>query len=84
MFYPAGENRVEGDRMDFLVWPGAGVTGIGLLVLIWCIWQVASAKRAGLQEDAMRARLQKVVIWNMAALGMSAIGLMMVIVGLFL
>lgn len=70
--------------MEYLIWPGAGVTLIGLGLLVWCILQVLKAKREGLDEAQMRARLQGIVAWNMAALGISAIGLMMVVVGIVL
>lgn len=70
--------------MDGLIWGGAAVTLLGLAGLIWCIAKVASAKRAGLADDALRARLQRVVALNLGALLVSALGLMMVIVGIFL
>lgn len=70
--------------MSFLIWPGAAVTMLGLAILMWCILQVVRARRDGLEDAAMRAKLQGIVAWNMAALGLSAIGLMMVVVGIFL
>ena len=42
------------------------------------------ARRAGLDEGAMRARLQQIVTYNLGALGVSVLGLMMVILGIFL
>lgn len=70
--------------MEVLIWIGAGLTVIGLVGLIWCIVIAARARREGLDDDAMRARLQKVVALNLAALGVSAIGLMTVVLGVFL
>lgn len=70
--------------MDMLVPAGAVITVLGLLGLIYCIIEVARAKRAGLDEDALRARLQKAVALNLGALGVSALGLMIVVVGVFL
>ncbi|WP_424976108.1 hypothetical protein [Dinoroseobacter sp. S124A] len=70
--------------MDMLVPAGAVITVLGLLGLIYCIIEVARAKRAGLDEDALRARLQKAVALNLGALAVSALGLMIVIVGVFL
>ena len=70
--------------MEVLIWIGAGLTAIGLIGLIWCIVIAARARRGGLDDDAMRARLQKVVALNLAALGVSAIGLMTVVLGVFL
>ena len=70
--------------MEALIWIGTAVTMAGLAGLIWCIVSVAKAKRAGLADDALRRRLQKVVALNLGALGLSTIGLMMVILGIFL
>ena len=70
--------------MQNLIWIGAIVTLLGLAGLIWCIFTVQKARRAGLDDDAMKARLQKVVAVNMGALFLSAIGLMMVVVGILL
>lgn len=70
--------------MEIIVWIGAALTLVGLGMLVWCIVSVARAKRAGLPEDALRARLQKVVALNLAALGVSGLGLAVVIVGIVL
>ena len=70
--------------MEALIWIGAAITLAGLAGLVWCIATVAKAKRAGLSDDALRQRLQKVVALNRGALGLSTIGLMMVIIGIFL
>lgn len=70
--------------MDILIWAGAAVSAIGLVGIIWCIVLVLKARRAGLEEDALRARLQKAVTLNMASFMVSALGLVMVVVGIFL
>jgi hypothetical protein len=70
--------------MDILVPIGAVVAFLGLLGLGWCIWLAVQAKRANLPDDEMKARLQKVVALNMAAMGLSAMGLMMVVIGIML
>ncbi|MFZ1663301.1 MAG: hypothetical protein WAT77_15215 [Paracoccaceae bacterium] len=70
--------------MEALVWIGAAITVAGLAGLIWCIVSVAKAKRSGLADDMLRQRLQKVVALNLGALGLSTIGLMMVVLGIFL
>ena len=70
--------------MAHLIWIGALVTLLGLGGLIWCIVTVRRAQKAGLDDEAMKARLQKVVAINMGALFLSAIGLMMVVVGVLL
>ncbi len=70
--------------MDWLIWTGAGVSVLGVLGLIWCVLIAMRAKKAGLSDDEMRARLKSVVILNMGALLVSALGLMMVVFGIFL
>lgn len=70
--------------MDNLIWIGAVVSLIGIAGLIWCVLIALRAKRQGLDETAMKARLQRVVAINLAALFISAIGLMMVVTGIFL
>lgn len=70
--------------MEILVWAGAVITLLGVCGLIWCVVTVLRARRAELEDAALKARLQKVVALNLGALFVSAIGLMMVIVGIFL
>ena len=70
--------------MDWLIWSGALLSVAGLAGLVWCIIRVWKAKRAKLSDADLRAEVQKVVPLNMAALFLSVIGLMMVILGIFL
>ncbi len=70
--------------IDFVIWSGAAVSLLGLIGLIWCILKVSRAKRAKLDDEAMRGVLQSVLPLNLGALFLSVIGLMMVIVGIFL
>ncbi|MDF2140090.1 hypothetical protein [Paenirhodobacter sp. CAU 1674] len=70
--------------MDYLIWAGAAVSMAGLAGIIWCILAIAKAKRAGLDDAALRARLQRVVTINLGALFTSVIGLMMVVAGVML
>ena len=70
--------------MTWLIWTGAAVSAVGLAGLVWCIAKVWRAKRRGLSDDALRAVVKSVVAPNMAALMLSTIGLMGVIVGIFL
>lgn len=69
---------------DALIWAGTCLSLLGLLGLIYCIARVSRAKRAGLDDDAMREELKRVVPLNLGALFLSVIGLMIVIVGIFL
>lgn len=68
--------------MEILILIGAVVSFVGLLGLIWSIVRVARAKRAELSDEDLRAVVQKAVPLNMAALMLSVLGLMMVIVGI--
>jgi hypothetical protein len=70
--------------MELLVWIGAAVTLAGLAGLVWCIVLVTRARSAGLDDAALKARLQKVVALNLGALLLSALGLMLVILGIIL
>ncbi len=70
--------------MEILVWIGAFVSLLGLAGLIWCIMTVWKARKAGLEDAALRAVIQKVVPVNSAALFLSVIGLMMVVLGVIL
>jgi hypothetical protein len=70
--------------MEMIVWIGAALTLAGVGLLVWCIVSVAKAKRAGLTEDALKLRLQKIVALNLAALGVSGLGLATVILGIVL
>jgi len=70
--------------MDWLIWPGATISFIGVLGLFYCIIAAARARSQKLEKDAMQARLQHLVALNMGALAVSSIGLMMVVVGILL
>ncbi|MDD8024212.1 MAG: hypothetical protein PHX82_14020 [Paracoccaceae bacterium] len=70
--------------MDYLIWTGAAVSMAGLAGIVWCILAIAKAKRAGLDDAGLRARLQRVVVINLGALFTSVIGLMMVVAGVML
>jgi len=70
--------------MTILIWIGAALTMTGLAGLAACILMAMRARREGLTGPAMQARLQRVVAWNMAALAVSFLGLMAVIIGVIL
>lgn len=66
---------------DILIWVGVALTLGGLAALMWCILTVIRARRQGLDDQAFRERLRKVTVVNMAALAISALGLMAVAFG---
>lgn len=70
--------------METLIWIGAAVSLLGLAGLVWCIITVARARRAQLPDQEMRDVVRKVLPRNLAALFLSVLGLMLVIVGIFL
>ena len=74
----------DGGGMEYLIWGGAGVTLVGLAGLIYSAVLVMRARRAGLDDAALRAAMQRALVWNMRALALSALGLMMVVVGVIL
>ncbi|WP_309666792.1 hypothetical protein [Tabrizicola sp.] len=70
--------------MQAMIWIGAAISLAGVAGLAYCILRAMRARRAGLDDTAMRAELQRVVAINMAALGVSALGLMLVVAGILL
>jgi hypothetical protein len=71
-------------NMEALVWAGALVSLAGVAGLVYCVMRALRIRRSGLPDDRMRAELQRIVVVNMAALAVSALGLMMVVLGIFL
>jgi hypothetical protein len=70
--------------MNGLILAGVALSLLGLGGILWCIVAVWRAKRAGLDDATLRARLQRVVAWNLGALFTSAIGLGLIAVGILL
>ena len=70
--------------MDGLIWSGAAVSCLGLVGLVLSIIRVNRARKAGLDDEGLRAAVQKVLPLNLGSLFLSVVGLMMVIVGIFL
>jgi hypothetical protein len=70
--------------MEILIWIGSILSILGLIGLLWCIKTVIKAKKLADSDEELRTSLQKVVPLNMASLFLSAIGLMLVILGIML
>lgn len=70
--------------MNWLIWPGAAISLLGLGGLVWCIFAVMRAKRQAASDEELRKAVQQVMPVNLGALFLSVIGLMLVIVGIFL
>ena len=60
------------------------VTLAGLAGLVLSVQRVRAARAGAADDAALRAQLQKVIPLNLAALLLSALGLMMVVMGVLL
>jgi hypothetical protein len=70
--------------MAWVIWGGAAVTLAGFAGIVWSIVAVVRARRAGLDDAALRARLNSILPVNVGALLLSILGLMLVVVGVIL
>ena len=70
--------------MNSLIILGVIVTCIGLGLLLYTISRIWRAKKQEVSDTEMKARLQAAITWNLGAMGCSAIGLMIVVVGVLL
>lgn len=70
--------------MEILVWIGAFLTTLGFLGVIWSVVLVVRARRAGLDDAGLRARLGRAIPVNVGAFMLSMMGLVLVVVGITL
>lgn len=70
--------------MDLMIWIGAAISVVGLLGLVTSAVRVLKAKRAGLDDDALRDAVKSAMVLNFGALMLSAFGLILVVVGVIL
>ena len=70
--------------MEWLVWIGAALTLLGLCGIVISILKIQKARKAGLEDDALRARLERIVPLNLGAFAGSVLGLMCVVLGVML
>ena len=59
--------------MQFVIWGGAALTILGIFGLLGCIWIVLGIKRANLPDAEARAKMQRVVVLNMAKAGIKQV-----------
>lgn len=84
----AGRKRADagrgglGDAMEIMIWIGAALALAGVAGLVWCGRLAMQARH--MADEAARAAMQRVVTLNLAAMGLSVLGLMLVVAGLFL
>ena len=67
---------------EILIWVGAGLSLLGLAGLVWCIIRVARARKTINDDEELRAAVQAVLPYNLGALFLSVLGLMIVILGI--
>ncbi len=67
--------------MDVLIWIGTAVALLGLVGIVWSGVITFQARRAGLDDAALRARLQRALPINLGALLLSVLGCLLVILG---
>lgn len=70
--------------MEILIYIGAVISVVGLVGLVVSGLRVLKAKRAGLDDDALREAVRGAMVLNFGALMLSAFGLILVIVGVIL
>lgn len=70
--------------MDWLIIIGTIVALAGLAGLLVSALKVIRARRAGLDDAALKDAVRAAMVLNMGAFALSALGLMMVVVGVIL
>lgn len=80
--YSAGGTERKGCAMEMLIWLGAALALVGIAGLVQCARLALRAK--GQSDDEARATMAQVVTLNIASMGLSILGLMLVVAGLFL
>ncbi len=70
--------------MQYLIWTGAAISVVGLAGIVLSMLRVVRARRAGLSDADLRARIAAILPLNLGALFLSVIGLMCVVVGILL
>ena len=67
-----------------MIMAGTIVAVLGLVGLIYCITKALQARRSGLEGDALIDALKTLVPVNLASFFLSAIGLMLIVLGIIL
>ena len=63
---------------------GVALTVAGLLGVLWCIRRASWLRSADIDEDAVRAHMNQLIFAHMASVGVSFMGLAVVIVAIIL
>lgn len=70
--------------MHFVIWSGAAISTAGLFGIVWSVLAVMRARRTLTDDEALRARMTRIMPVNLAAFLLSLLGLMAVAVGVML
>ena len=57
---------------------------MGIILLLYCVVRIWRAKRQTQTNEALNAQIKSVIPLNMLAMGLSGLGLMIVIIGIVL
>jgi len=67
--------------MSALLWIGAGLAGLAIAGLGWCIARAARLRRSQASPEETRAALQGLVALNLASVALGGLGLALMIAG---
>jgi len=70
--------------MGWLIIIGVFISAIGLIGLLFSIGKVLKAKRSATSDDELKQAVARAMPLNMGSFALSALGLMMVVVGVIL
>lgn len=70
--------------MGVLIWIGAMVSLLGVAGLFLCVYKGLTIRRSGADEASQQRALRQLFVINFASLGLSTIGLALVITGISL
>ncbi len=69
---------------EMMIWAGTGLTLLGIGGLIWCVLRANRIRRDGLKDEELRAALMAILPYNLGSLLLSAVGLILVVIGIML
>ncbi|MBI1416509.1 MAG: hypothetical protein GC146_04725 [Limimaricola sp.] len=70
--------------MHLVIWSGAAISALGLVGIVWSLLAVMRARRTLTDDEALRARMTRILPVNLGAFLLSFLGLMVVVVGVIL
>ena len=70
--------------MQWIIWAGAAVVVIGLIGIVASIVKIAQARNAGLSDEALRERLNRILPLNLGSFFLGFLGLMIIGIGVML